>query len=409
MAEPDFAAFFHATPAALALLSPDLVYTTVNQTFERLTGRSRREIVGRHLLEIFPGSPSTNQGEALQLSMQRVLAEATIDIMPLQRYDLEIPGEPGHVQERYWNITNAPLLDEHGDTCGVVNLPQEVTAFVRQMNTRGLTVTAETALAPMAAIEAQLFAQAGRLQEITQRLRQGEARERRMAQELRAAMQHQQQAVADTSHDLRGPITGLQTLLQVALADPTVDARQILLTALDDAERLGAIVGDLLELARLEAGAPADADPVDLAHLVRRELLHRQATIATITTATCLDAGVLVRGSAVRLGRLVGNLLANGERHARSRLEVIVGAQGDQAVVEVTDDGPGIPHADREAVFRRFFRRSDARHSDPGGTGLGLPIARQIAQAHGGTLQATDPTGSRPGARLLLRLPLLRT
>ncbi|MEU4835917.1 PAS domain-containing sensor histidine kinase [Streptosporangium sp. NPDC023615] len=409
MAEPDFTAFFHATPAALALLSPDLVYTTVNQTFERLTDRSRQEIVGRHLLEIFPGSPSTDQGEALQLSMQRVLAESAIDIMPLQRYDLEIPGRPGQVQERYWNITNAPLLDERGNTCGVVNLPQEVTAFVRQMKTRGVTVTAENALAPMAAIEAQLFAQAAQLQEINQRLRHGEAKQRQVAQELRAAIQHQQQAVADTSHDLRGPITGLQTLLQVALADPAADARQILLAALDDAKHLGAIVGDLLELARLEAGAPADTEPVDLAHLVRRELLHRQATITTITTATSLDAGVLVQGSAVRLGRLVGNLLANGERHAHSRLEVTVGAQGDQAIVEVIDDGPGIPRADREMVFRRFFRRSDARRSDPGGTGLGLPIARQIAQTHGGTLHATDPVGSRPGARLLLRLPLLRT
>ncbi|MDH2428376.1 PAS domain-containing sensor histidine kinase [Sphaerisporangium sp. TRM90804] len=409
MAGPDYAAVFQAAPAALSLLSPELVYSAANQAFERLTSRSRQEISGRYLLDVFPGGPSTSQGEALRLSMQRVLSTAAVDIMPLQRYDMEVPGRPGDVQERYWNITNAPLLDGQGQACGVVNLPQEVTAFVQQMSRRGLPVTADAALAHMAAIEAQLFAQADQLHEVNQRLRRGEARERRTVRELRMAMRHQQQALADTSHDLRGPITGLQTRLQVALADPAADARQSLLAALDDAERLGDIVGDLLELARLEACAPADAEPVDLARLVRRELHHRQATITSITTATCLDAGVLVQGSAVQLGRLVGNLLANAERHARSRLEVTVRAHGDQAVVEVTDDGPGIPHADREAVFRRFFRRSDARRSDPGGTGLGLPIARQIAQAHGGTLEAVDPAGSSHGARLLLRLPLLRS
>lgn len=122
-----------------------------------------------------------------------------------------------------------------------------------------------------------------------------------------------------------------------------------------------------------------------------------------ITVASDLEPSVVVEGSPIRLARLLDNLLSNAARHARSRLEIRLGAEGDQAVLEVMDDGPGISEADREAVFRRFYRGPAARRRDPGGTGLGLPIARQIAEAHGGSLHAAE---NAPGAHLVLRLPL---
>ncbi|MFI6483647.1 ATP-binding protein [Nonomuraea sp. NPDC050663] len=410
MEEIDFGAAFDAAPIPLALLSPELIFMFVNRAYEQMVGHRREDVVGRDVFEVFPGGPETTEAAVLRASLERVLTGAEIDVMPLLRYDVESnQGTPGF-QERYWSITNAPLLDSEGSVCGVVNLPQEVTGFVRRVRDAGHQVLTGVRLSRLGAVEAHLYSQTRRLQDINQRLRRAQDRAHNAAQELNKVVQQHREAVADTSHDLRGPIAGLQLRLQDALAAPDADARQSLLAALRDAERLGDIVGDLLELARLEAGAPQGVQAIDLAVLVGQELLHRPAHVKIVTR---VESGVMVEGTPVRLTRLVGNLLANAIRHARSRVEVTIGVDGGQAVLEVADDGPGIPAADREAVFRRFFRRPDALRADPAGSGLGLPIARQIAEAHGGTLDIADPPDpatspdAAGGARLVLRLPLL--
>jgi len=110
-----------------------------------------------------------------------------------------------------------------------------------------------------------------------------------------------------------------------------------------------------------------------------------------------------VSGEPVQLERLLRNLLDNAVRHARSTVTVRLSREAGEAVLEVIDDGPGIPAADRERVFDRFARLDDARARDAGGTGLGLTLARDIAVRHGGSLRAED---GDPGARLIARLPL---
>ncbi|MEO3783157.1 PAS domain-containing sensor histidine kinase [Actinocorallia sp. B10E7] len=407
MAEVDFRALFDAAPAALALLSPDLVFVSVNRAYERLLGRTREEIIGRNTFEVFPGGSFGEGVETLRSSLERALAgsEDEADTLMLQRYDIEVPGSPGASEKRYWSVVSSPLLDREGAVCGVIVRMQEVTSFIDRMQKGGRSAFSDAGLTHAAAVEAQLFSQTGELQEINRRLRSSEAQERRVSEGLREMVRRQRQAVADTSHDLRNPLTGLLLRLEEALSDPDANPREILQAALKDAERLGDIIGDILELARLEAGALAPTEPVDLAHVVRGELARRDLETAITTN---LDPGIVVEGSPIRLARLVGNLLANAERHARSRIEVTVVADDGQAVLEVLDDGPGIPDADKEEIFARFFRRPDARTSDPGGSGLGLPISRQIAEAHGGTLHAAHRVDGASGARLILRLPLRR-
>jgi signal transduction histidine kinase len=118
-----------------------------------------------------------------------------------------------------------------------------------------------------------------------------------------------------------------------------------------------------------------------------------------------LTPGVEVRGDDSSLTRLLTNLLDNAERHAESTVTVSLHCEAGAAVLEVADDGQGIAPAQRETVFRRFTRLEASRRRDTGGTGLGLPIARQIAETHGGTLSLRD---SDRGARFALRLPLSR-
>ena len=401
MAKVDLSAVFDALPVAVAVLSPDLRFVAVNRAYEQLSGRSRDDLLGRRVFQMFAGGPSGRGAKALQASLERVLAEGEQDVMALQRCDVELPGVPGAFEERYWNIVNAPLMGPDGTVEWIIIRVEEVTAFIHQLRKAGgggdQSPTAQTQ-----ALEAEIFARTRELQEVNQRLRRAHARERQAAAALRQKVQQQQRAVADTSHDLRGPITGLQTRLQAALEDVDADPRQVLHAALQDAERLSDIVSDLLELARLEAGAPAPTQPLDLADLVESELAQRSPEVALTTH---LERDVIVDGSPVRLARLLDNLLDNAQRHARTRIDVAVHATGDHAILEVIDDGPGIPAAEREAVFRRFYRRPDARRTDPGGTGLGLPIARQIAHTHNGTLTIADhPTGTR----LVLRIPLHR-
>ncbi|MCW2942087.1 MAG: Signal transduction histidine kinaselike protein, partial [Actinomycetia bacterium] len=105
----------------------------------------------------------------------------------------------------------------------------------------------------------------------------------------------------------------------------------------------------------------------------------------------------------MRITRLLVNLLDNAERHATSQITVTVRADGPTAILEVIDDGAGIAVEQREVVFDRFTRLDASRCRDAGGTGLGLAIAREIAEAHEGTLTIED---SERGARFVLRLPV---
>jgi signal transduction histidine kinase len=215
---------------------------------------------------------------------------------------------------------------------------------------------------------------------------------------LETSVERQRRFVADASHELRSPIASLRTQLEVGAAHPElldVDG------AVADTVRLQELAAGLLLLARLDAGERPGEARVDLATLAGEELSQRPA--GRVAVRTHLEP-VEVAGSRSQLARVVGNLLDNAQRHARSRVDVAVRAEGPWAVVEVVDDGAGVPEAERERIFQRFVRLDDARARDDGGAGLGLAIARDVAVRHGGALTVrSSPAG---GALFELRLPV---
>jgi signal transduction histidine kinase len=218
---------------------------------------------------------------------------------------------------------------------------------------------------------------------------------------LEDAVRQQRQFASTASHELRTPITGLRVQLEEALLYPhDIDPHQIIRGALSTTGRLEAIIEDLLLAARLRAADPAPHEPIDLGALVTREAALFHATPVRVHAAP----GVGVCGSRIQLIRVLGNLLGNAQRHADTSVEVFVESSGGQAIVAVVDDGTGIAPADRGRVFERFTRLDDGRRRDPGGSGLGLAVSRDIARAHHGTLRVED---SPRGARFVLRLPLL--
>jgi signal transduction histidine kinase len=216
---------------------------------------------------------------------------------------------------------------------------------------------------------------------------------------LEEAVARQQRFVADASHELRSPIASLRTQLEVARAHPQLLEIDGLI---DDTLRLERLGADLLFLARLDAGEPQRAEPLDLAELYRWELAHRVDDRVPVEAAIP-DGPVMVAGSRTQLARILRNLVDNAQRHASSAMQVALQhRQGHGVVLDVTDDGPGVPATDRERIFERFVRLDDARSRDAGGAGLGLAIVRDLVHRHGGRIEVGDADGG--GARFTMTL-----
>jgi len=228
-----------------------------------------------------------------------------------------------------------------------------------------------------------------------------------MLTRLDAAQQRQRRLVSDTAHELRSPIAGIRAQLEVALDHPEQqDWPQTAQDVLADTLRLASLAEDLLVLARLDEYQPraTAGKPVDLAALVTEEVERSAGGRVPVTART--GGPCVVTGDPDGLRRLLRNLIDNALRYAKSRVEVAAHREDSEAVLTVSDDGPGIPEADRERAFDRFVRLDDARSRDEtqaGGAGLGLAIVRAIARTHDGSAYLEDST---PGLRAVVRIPV---
>jgi signal transduction histidine kinase len=224
-----------------------------------------------------------------------------------------------------------------------------------------------------------------------------------MLDRLAVAADRQRRFVADASHELRSPLAALRGELEIALSHPNDTAwPDVVQAALGDAQRLEHLIADLLLLARLEHDRldPTAMTPVDVAAVVTTQLAHRDNSRLLWTVET--SGSALAAGRPELLARMIGNLLDNAERYADNHITVRVHCSPAAVVLEVLDDGPGIPAADRERIFDRFTRLDEARDRDHGGAGIGLAIARTIASAHGGNLQADE---NSQGAHFVAHIP----
>ncbi|WP_051759312.1 sensor histidine kinase [Herbidospora cretacea] len=222
---------------------------------------------------------------------------------------------------------------------------------------------------------------------------------------LEEAVAQQRGFATLASHELRNPLAGLRAELEDALDHPEdSDPRRGLRAALTSVDRLETIVTDLLAQSRVDAAETAvPHELVDLTEVLVQETARVNRTAHGVPVRLYVEGHMWICGSRIQLIRALTNLLGNARRHAFSSVRLSLTRVGDQAAIAVTDDGPGIPPADRQRVFERFVRLDDARRLDAGGSGLGLAITRDIAHRHGGKLTLED---SVAGARFVLWLPL---
>ncbi|WP_432492998.1 sensor histidine kinase [Kineococcus auxinigenes] len=226
-----------------------------------------------------------------------------------------------------------------------------------------------------------------------------------MLERLAAAQRAQRRFVADASHELRSPVATLRAAAEVQRRHPgsTPPERFADLVG-GEAVRLEHLVSDLLLLARADEGAVRTARAeVDLDALLESEGARLRASTALEVAVRTAPARVL--GDPAQLTRVVRNLTDNAARHARGRVVLAVATDGPEAVATVSDDGPGVPEAERERVFDRFVRLQGSRDRSSGGTGLGLAIVAGAVAAHGGSVRCTAPARGS-GAVFEVRLPL---
>ena len=224
--------------------------------------------------------------------------------------------------------------------------------------------------------------------------------------------------VANVSHELRTPISALQAELENLVDGIEPPDPQTLRTMLRQAERLGGLISQLLDLSRLESGAvPLRRRVFEVGPLLEDAAAETRLATPEVTVAVAAEPGLTVDGDPERVHQVVANLLENAVRYSPPGGAVEVRARADtspsqragapsppaEVVIEVADQGPGIPEGEAQRVFERFYRADAARASNQGGAGLGLAIARWIVDLHGGRIR---PERNQPhGCRMVVVLP----
>jgi signal transduction histidine kinase len=230
---------------------------------------------------------------------------------------------------------------------------------------------------------------------------------------IKTAMDKQHEFVADASHELRTPLSLIRANAEILKreADKPVAANiQSVQDIISETDRLANLVGQMLTLARADTGVtPAEMAPVDLAALAQDTA--REMRLLASENGTTIEAktsgSAIVEGDELRLRELLTILIDNSLKYseAGARIDVKVGGGHGKAVVQVSDNGRGIPDEALPRIFDRFYRADRARSRELGGSGLGLAIARWIAETHGGTIRINSEVGR--GTMVTVELPLV--
>ncbi len=225
-----------------------------------------------------------------------------------------------------------------------------------------------------------------------------------MASQLAEVDRMRRDLIANVSHELRTPITALRAALENIIDGVEQPDTDKLRTMLEQVERLGRLVTQLLDLSKLEAGVvPLNRDVFAVRPLldkaVREAELHAPSGVHLVVSA---DTSLQASGDAERIHQVISNLVENAVRHSPpdGTVTVTAGRENGHVKIEVNDEGPGVPLGEEERIFERFYRADAARTRTDGGSGLGLAIARWIVDMHGGEIKVV------PGSsRMVVALP----
>jgi len=406
-AEPDFRALFESAPGLYLVLDPTLKIVAVSDAYARATMTNRDEILGRSIFDVFPDNPDDPESASvsnLRASLQRVVATAAPDAMPVQKYDIRRPeSEGGEFEARYWSPLNSPVVAPDGTLEYIIHRVEDVTGYVRlrQHGTEQDKRAQE--------LEARMFARANEVARSAAELKTANAELERLYEKTKELDALKTRFFANVSHELRTPLALIMAPVERLLQEETrPNIRAELDVILRNARVLRKQVDDLLDMSKLEAGKlQLEYADVDVAELVRLaagqfEAVARDQRIAYSVVA---EGTFHAQVDPELLQRVIVNLLSNALKFtpAGGRIRCSVREDDSAFVLEVGDSGPGIPEAQRASVFERFTQLEGGTTRTFGGTGLGLAIVRELVELHRGTIAVDDaPEG---GALFRVRVP----
>jgi PAS domain S-box-containing protein len=424
--QPDFfRRLFEASPHPYLILKsdPDFTIVAVNDRYLDATLTERERIVGHGLFQIFPDNPddASNSGVSdLRISLNRVLAERRPDVMGVQKYDIPLRDGSGGFEVKYWSPVNTPVFDAEGGVEYIIHHVEDVTEFIlgRERASRENAEQLGKVQAHADRVEAEVMRRSAEVKEANRELKAAllelARREEELARlngRLTELDRLRSQFFANVSHELRTPLTLIMSPLarRVAAADLPEEERRESEMMLRNARLLYRHVSDLLDIAKMESGAMTMAyAQLDLAALVRTvasnfESLAGERGIDLSLAVSPLDAQI----DSDKVQRIVLNLLSNAFKFTPDGgvIRIALDNQDGMALIEVADNGPGVPADLREAVFERFRQVEGGSQRRHGGTGLGLAIVRQFTELHGGSVRLDETPGG--GARFTVCLPQL--
>ncbi len=383
---------FYAAPDQYMLLSPDLHIIGVTDSYARATMTRNEDVAGRHLFDVFPDNPddtaATGVGN-LSTSLKRVMATKQPDAMAVQKYDVR--GPDGSFEERHWSCVNTPILGAAGEVIAILHRAEDVTEFLglkQELDTRKEQV------------EREIVRRAQEVQEANRQLEEANA-------VIARADSQKSFFLAAASHDLRQPLQAVTSYLG-ALAPRLGDADRSLLGRAQEAVAIAnGILRNLLDISQLERGdIDTQIGPLSVSHLFARvtSLAEHEAKLKGLTLSAP-ETDVAVLGDIDLLERVIANFVANALHHTTSGgIEMLCEVRGNLARLKVKDTGRGIPADQQARIFDEFVQLDNPERNRQRGYGLGLAIAKRIAEAHGAAIGVESVVGE--GATFWIEAPL---
>lgn len=385
----------------------------VSDAYARATMTRRQDIVGRKIFDIFPDNPDDANADGvrnLKASLERVLATRVVDAMAVQKYDIRMPeAEGGGFAVRYWSPINSPVLEPDGTLAHIIHRVEDVTDFVllQQREAEG-TKLAESLRQRTGQMEAEIYTRARDVADINFKLKQANGELARLYEKTMELDELKSQFFANVSHELRTPLALILGLVARRKADPALAdaARRDMDGIHRNARLLYRHVSNLLDISKLEAGRMLIRyTQVDLAREIRLIASHFESPAEgrRIQYEVQGPAELPAQVDLEMIERILLNLLANAFRHTPDGGVITVSLREwrGEAVIQVQDNGAGVPAELHEAIFERF-RQGEHRS---GGAGLGLAIVREFCGLHGGSVSVSDAPGG--GALFTVTLPLM--
>ena len=382
---PDFQALFEALPEKYLVIDGNFVIVAVSDAYLTATLTERAVMVGRPLFDVFPDNPddpATEGTRNLRASLTRVLRERTRDTMSVQKYDIPRPAaDGGGFEERFWSVSNSPVLGPDGSVTNIVHAVEDVTEYILRPPQDPAPAHPDR----LDAVEVEVVRRTREAADLARDLKEANEELTTLYARLQELDRLKTNFFANVSHELRTPLTLILAPAERVLADLPDDAphRHDLEVILRNARLLLGHVNDLLETSKIEAAKlDLDYSELDLGHLVR--------LVASNFETLALDRGITFSVRApdhavpaqvdpVRIQQVLLNLLSNAFKFTPPsgtiRLELREDPGGGTAHLEVADSGPGIAPDRRDEVFGRFHQLDGSSTRKLGGTGLGLHIA----------------------------------